>query len=289
MSLEREHILERIKTLESLPVAATQAVSLLESSDTDLNDIIEILQFDPGLTANILRLANSVQFSGRYTVHSLREAILRLGTKRIAQFTITAAVAPLARQPIRGYEMEAGALLEHSIAVAIGADEIARIIGIPSPTHTFTAGLLHDIGKIILGTFIEVDAAPIQNFAFEQHLSFEVAEQMVLGIDHAEVGAAALHQWGLPGAISEVVRWHHDPEQYAGDEIMAVDLVHVANALAREAAIGIGVDALNYRPSVKSAGRLRLKQLQAETAVCRMLSGVDGVKNAFGANSSKGD
>ena len=103
--------------------------------------------------------------------------------------------------------------------------------------NAFTSGLLHDVGKILLGTFMEVDVEPIVHLAKTELISFNVAEQRVLGIDHAEAGAALLEAWELPELIIRAIRWHHTPEDYEGDPLV-VDLVHVADALCLQGAIG---------------------------------------------------
>lgn len=105
------------------------------------------------------------------------------------------------------------------------------------PSYTFTAGLLHDIGKIVLGTFGEIDPQPIIEMAEETQISLVSAEQLFLGIDHAEVGARLLEVWNLPAYLSEVVRWHHDPQKDPGQAVVA-GLVHVADALCIDAGIG---------------------------------------------------
>ena len=168
----------------------------------------------------------------------------------------------------------------------MGATELSTSLGVAAPNYVFTAGLLHDVGKIVLGTFVEVDPAPILGLAFDQGLSFEEAEREVLGIDHAEVGAALLEHWGLPGPIAEAVRCHHHPAKVNGDPLVA-DLVHVADVLALMAGLGTGSDGLHYRPAAESLERLEVTNLVAETATCRMLGRLEELRGLF-ANALRG-
>ena len=278
---QRDGVLKKVGVVPGLPAAATQIIALLQDPDVEINALMRTIEYDPGLTSNVLRLANSAFFAGPRTIGSLREAIMRLGTNRIFQLAITSAIAPMARQALLGYDLPPGELLAHSIATAIGAEELARLIKRPCPPFTFTAGLLHDVGKILLSTFVQVDAAPIVELAERENLSFEVAEYTVLGIDHAEAGALLLERWNLPLELVEAARWHHQPAAVTGDTLL-VDLVHVADQLSSESGMGAGVDGLNYRISHEVVSRLMLNTNTAELVLCKMISGVDQLRDAVG-------
>jgi putative nucleotidyltransferase with HDIG domain len=276
----RDEILEKIHTVPAMPTSASKVLSLLKDPGVDIKELLEAIEYDQGLTSNILRLANSVYFAGPRSIASLRDAIVRLGMNRIFQLVITSAITPFARQSIKGYDLPRGALLEHSVVVAIGAEELAGALKTKLPPQAFTAGLLHDLGKVVLGTFLEVDSEPISQMAFSEQISFEKAEYAVLGINHAETGAALLESWNLPSTIVDVVRWHHEPSKASGDPLVA-DLVHVADTLALTSGIGAGIDGLNYRTSADTLSRLQLKPGMEEQVLCKMLSGLDDLRNLF--------
>ncbi len=174
-------------------------------------------------------------------------------------------------KPVKGYDLPPGQLLDRLVAVGVGAEELGRVLALNPPHYTFTAGLLHGIGKIVLGTFIEIDAEPILKLAFEEQVPFDEAERRILGIDHAEVGAALLEYWNIPEEIVQVVRWYNRPDQFPGDPLV-VDLVHYANILSIECGLGTGIDGLHYLPSPVVLERLHPKTLIAEQVTCRMLS-----------------
>jgi len=267
----REEILEKVKEIPSLPTSATQVLHLLQNPDSSIQDITKAIEVDPGLTTDFLRLANSAYFAGPRQVATLQQAGVLFGTARIQQLVLASAVFPLVSQPLKGYDLPPGDLMNHSLAVAIGAEQLAKALNISAPQFTFTAGLLHDVGKIILGTFVAVDVAPIVKLAFEEQISFEKAEEAILGIDHAEVGAALLEAWHIPEPIVDAVRYHHSPDDYKGGDNV-VDLIHVADNLGIECGLGTGIDGLNYRPSSKVVERLGLKTIVAEQVTCVMLS-----------------
>jgi putative nucleotidyltransferase with HDIG domain len=277
----RKEILASIELIPSMPAAAIEAIALLQDPDVDIGKLMQTIEYDPGLTSNLLRLANSAYYGGAQTISSLRDAIVRLGTKCILQMVVASAASPLVRPALAGYDLPPGALWKHSVAVAVGAEQVAAAVGIPAPENAFTSGLLHDVGKILLGTFMEVDVEPIVHLAKTELISFDVAEQRVLGIDHAEAGAALLEAWELPELIIRAIRWHHTPEDYEGDPLV-VDLVHVADALCLQGAIGAGgADGLQYRSSREVVQRIGLTTLAAETAVCGIMQGLSDLGGLF--------
>lgn len=278
---QRETILAAIPSVAELPASAAKLAKLVQDPDVDIQEVVRILEFDPGLTTNVLRMANSAHFAGPHQIASVQQAIVRLGLTRVFHLTMASAMSTLARAPVKGYDLPAGQLYQHAVFVAICAEEIARAEGKRAPVHLFTAALLHNIGKIVLGTYVDVDAKPIVALAFDSHLSFEDAEHRVLGVDHAEAGAALLQHWSLPDDVVEVARWHHNPDKCTGDSTV-VDLVHVADALAMESGVGVGTDGLNYRASEDAWRRLGLTALGAEQVVCRTLVALQELEDLFG-------
>lgn len=245
---------------------------IVNNPDATVEQVEAIVEADPGLAGNILRTANSAYFGFRGQIATVKDAIVRIGMKRIAQLALTSAIAPLTRVPLRGYDMPPNGLLRHSTAVAIAVEQLAANSRRRPPEWAFTAGLLHDIGKIVLGSFLEVDAAPIFELAHKAHLSFERAEQEMLGIDHAEVGAALLSNWGLPNYLIEAVRFHHSPDEHPGGDHLVVDLVHVADHLARSTGTASGLDGMHYSVCDRSVEELGVNAHGAEAVISSVFS-----------------
>jgi len=277
----REEILSTVRSVPSLPAAAAEVVRLIRDPEVGIAEISRAIEHDPGLTSNLLRMANSAYFGIARSVGSVQEAAVCLGTKRIFQMVIASAVSPLVQRPVKGYDLPAGKLWEHSVCVAAGAEQLAEELKLEAPSHLFTAGLLHDVGKLVLGTFVDVDAGPIMALAFDEEMSFEVAEAQVLGINHAEVGAALLDSWNLPKEIVDADRWHHDPEAFPGDDTLVVDLVHVADALSMMQGIGAGSDGLNYRSCAAVTERLKLKTAVTEVVACHTVAKLGELRDLF--------
>ncbi|MDD4732859.1 MAG: HDOD domain-containing protein [Desulfovibrio sp.] len=283
----REEIIARIREVERMPSAVQKAVVLLGDPDMDMGELARIIEHDPGLTTNLLRLANSAYFGAKRSISSVREAVVRLGASNLKKLLTTAGLAPVANQEIKGYGLPPGTLLKHSITVGVSAEELARQLGVHAPDHTFTSGLLSDIGKIVLGTFLAVDAEPILTLAHDKGMTFEKAEEEILGINHAEVGALLLDFWELPENIVQVVRWKYDPLGIPKRDL-ALDLVHVADALAKMSGIGVGVDGLSYRPSDTVAKRLGLTSDIIDKTMAEVLDKVEEVFQGIGTPEKRG-
>ena len=184
-----------------MPSVVIKLRQYLSDPDVSFDELAKVIEYDPGLTANLLQLANSAYFGWSGKIKTVKDAITRLGTNRIFQMVLCMSVAPLVRKPVKGYDMESNGLWKHSIATAICGEQLAMIKNIPDSEEVFTAGLLHDMGKILLGTFVEIDDEPIKDLVNSEGLSFNQAERRILGIDHAEAAAELLQYWKLPESV----------------------------------------------------------------------------------------
>lgn len=276
----RQEILAKSISGRYLPPSRLELLRILQDPDASTAALTRAIECDPALTANVLRLANSAYFGFARSVASVADAIWRLGTWNLRQLVLATVVSPLQKQAVKGYDLPPGDMLKHSLAVAVGAEKLGRLLEAPSCDHLFTAGILHDIGKIALGTFVELDAAPILKLATSEGLPFVEAERRILGIDHAELGAFLADRWNLPREVVEIVRWHHEPDQFGGRN-PAGDLVHVADALCILGGIGIGTDGLRYRPSQQVCDRLGLTETATEQALSMILTGLEDLEGAL--------
>jgi len=270
----REQILSTLRSTPALPTPAIRVVQLVQDPEVDIRELTEAIRYDPSLTAMVLRLANSPYFGAARSIGSVQEAVMRLGTNRLFRVLMASAVAPLAQLAVRGYDLAPGKLLEHAVGVAVAVERLAASLPKRAPNYAFTAALLHDIGKIAMGSHVRIDAKPIMDLAFRQNLSFEAAEREALGIDHAEAGAVLLELWNLPPHLVEAVRCHHEPDKAESDTLV-VDLIHAADSLCLLAGIGSGADGTHYRPTAGVLSRLRLGTKLGERVVCEVASSLE--------------
>ena len=218
-----------IEAFPGMPTTAAKLLPLLENSDSTAAEIESILKYDPGLTANILKLTNSVYFGIPSRISSVRQAIVLLGWKRLLQVVMTICMSPLMNKTIPGYNLPRGALWQHSVAVSAAAEILVKALKIPDADEVFTAALLHDVGKLILGGFVKEDLQQIEDMV-TKGITFDVAESMVLGTNHAEIGGQILGKWSFPAELVSAVQWHHDPES-CEESCNLSDIVHVANTM----------------------------------------------------------
>jgi putative nucleotidyltransferase with HDIG domain len=275
--LKEHSIAAQVDKFPGMPGAAVKLLALVEDPGVSVPQIESILRQDPGLTANLLRLANSAYFGIPSKVGSVRQAVILLGLKRVVQMVIAACTSALMDQTVPGYDLQAGELWRHSLAVSVAAEGLVRELKLDAAEEIFTAALLHDVGKIVLGQFVQENYAKIA-LALEQGLAFETAESIVLGTNHAEIGAQVLSKWSLPAGIVHAVRWHHQPEKAEQSDPM-LDVVHVANMLG----IGVGRDGLNYRPSPVVTKRLGLTTAHLEKVASQTLQWANELSQALAA------
>jgi len=224
-------IASEIRTFPCMPATGAKMLKMLEDPDTGVDEIEDVLRHDPGLTGNVLKLANSAYFGIPAKISSVRQAILLLGLKKLIQLVIASCVSAVMDKPVPGYDMPPGDLWRHSIAVSIAAEALVKDKKNIGSEDIFTPALLHDIGKLILGHFIKDEVEDIEKIASEG-VPYVVAENMVLGTDHSQVGAQVLTHWSFPRDVIEAVRWHHDPD-YPDKATAPVDVVYLANFLCQ--------------------------------------------------------
>jgi putative nucleotidyltransferase with HDIG domain len=164
----------------------------------------------------------------------------------------------------------------------VAAEGLSRELKLKGTEDIFTAALVHDVGKLILGQFIQEDLAAI-DAAAGSDVSFEVAEKQVLGTDHAEIGARILSHWSLPDDLVHAVRWHHDPDA-AEEQNRTTDIVHVANVLCLMMGIGVGREGLQYEPSPAVTRRLGLKPFHLEHVASQTLQWAEELSDVFSAD-----
>jgi putative nucleotidyltransferase with HDIG domain len=218
----------------------------------------------------VLRLANSVYFGAVQEVNSLHAALVRLGTGKIFELVLSLNVSGRLVPALPGYGLEAQELLRHSIWTAVAARELAMLLEVKDVDTVFTAGLLHDLGLILLDPFIAENQDSFATIMDEQSMAFDKAEKEVLGMDHAEAGAMILNNWNLGSNISSAVCWHHAPDQ-ADQYQSLVYLVHLGDMLALSEGVGTGIYGLQFSVSPEPVKALGLKKHHLEYTASKTL------------------
>jgi putative nucleotidyltransferase with HDIG domain len=276
----REAILGKLSSVVAMPTASVEIIRVLQEPDAPNSKLAQAIEYDPSLTSNLLRLANSAYFGYQRSVSTVRDAIFLLGRNEIFQMVVASVVGKMTQESIRGYGLSPSELWDHLMGVAVVSKKLGEALHSKIPSYTFTAGLLHDIGKVVLGTFGEVDPGPILELAEEEQIDLVTAEQRILGIDHAEVGACLLESWNLPAYLAEVVRWHHDPGKDTGQALVS-GLVHVGDALCIVSGIGISVSGHIRRLAEEVLWKASLETSISEEVITAALNELDGLRDVF--------
>jgi len=259
-----EGIVSRINQLPPLPAIIHQALQRINDPRASAQDVVEIIQYDQGITSQVLKVCNSAYFNLRRQVHSLKEALVLLGFNTLMQILLNKSFHGVLSRPCQGYDLDTGALWRHSVSCAILTEIIAQRLQRDPDSRLFTAGLLHDMGKVVLSAYVRETFEAIKTLVREQGYSFVAAEREILGIDHAELGGLIAEKWGFPPVIIAAVRYHHTPWLCREDSAGLVGLTHLANCMALLTGIGGGSDGLFYAgdPEIMQQYRLREKDVE---------------------------
>lgn len=214
--IDLDDLIEQANSLDPLPASATRLAEILSQPDWELEDVVDVVGFDPGLTGKLLGLANGVNKAAQDRVATLDQAVLRLGAGSVLAVAISAGVKPHLDVALPEYGLAEGELWARSVAAATVAEQLAAYCNRRLPMELATAALLHDIGKLILGRNLDEALLHYLDTARENHgLSEERAEVEVIGVDHAELGGLVAQHWNLPQVIVDGVSYHHAPQDYA--------------------------------------------------------------------------
>lgn len=238
-----EEICKKAEGLPCSPGVLPQAVSLLGRDDTGLEDLEQVILRDPGLSAAVLRLANSATYGGAQKFDTLGDAIFRLGFKETYRLTVAVTGGRWTSHDLQAYAWEPGDFCRHSFAVGVSAQMVARASKACREELAYTAGLLHDAGKLALAFAAADTLENVRSQQAQTQSAWMDAEEAVLGFSHADITAQLFSNWGLPDSLVAVGKYYARPSQAAAAHRALVAVVHAGKHLAIQTGIGAGEDA----------------------------------------------
>ena len=277
---DAQRIVEGVGAMTPLPNTAIKLMTAVGDPTSTMDDIVEAIKYDQAVTSEVLKLCNSAFFGLPRTVTSLHDATVRLGAVKVLQLVMSIHVATPFGHAQVGYGLEPGVLWRHSVAVALASTQIAEQLKMANASLAFTAGLLHDVGKLVLNEHVGGAFAEIVRLVTQERKAFAEAEHEVLGFSHEEVGALVAEKWQLPDALVRCIRYHHSPEDLTPPDPL-VDTVYVANCLCLLLGIGVGEDGLYNRASDKVMQRLGLHEQDLEMLGANLMVELQRVEQMF--------
>jgi len=219
--------------LRPFPVAAAQVLQLLCRDDYDVRKVKRCLEADAGLTAHLMRVANSPFFRGRYPYDSIQVALTRLGSRNIQEILVSAVAIQMFDDTTGlGHEF-----LQHCAGVAAIARTLAKHWRYSGVDQLFLAGLLHDVGKLLCIQSGEVEYVTMPPEVLETPDTMHLKERELVGYDHAVLGGHVVREWGIPDPVPSVIAWHHQPGrafQEGGQIGLMVALLRIADRIEVE-------------------------------------------------------
>jgi putative nucleotidyltransferase with HDIG domain len=235
-------IVEEITGLPTLPTVLTQITKLMQNPRVSAAQVGSVVSTDQALTSKILKLVNSAFYGFPNRISTVTHAIVILGFNAVRSTVMSVSVFDTfgSGGGTAGFDREK--FWKHSIGVAVSAKCLAGRMNMKELEEAFIAGLMHDIGRVILDQFVHKEFEKIVAFTKEKDILIRDAEKEILGgVSHAEIGAWLGRKWNLAPNLVEVIENHHSPSA-ASEHYLLTCIVHAADILARALDIGNGGD-----------------------------------------------
>lgn len=238
MPITPQELIANLGDLPPLPQVATQLLRLTADPDASAEDLRRVISTDQALTGQILKIANSAMFGMVREVTTLTQAIMTLGFSTIKSVVIASSAKNLYHRGTVG--LQERLIWEHALVAAIASRAFAKAMRFPRVEEAFIGGLLHDIGKSVMGVKFPERYSALLRTVYNEGGDGLVLELDTFGFDHAMVGEALVQKWNLAPSLQQAARWHHDPIHAQEDHLPLAAIVALANRLALEQKAGIG-------------------------------------------------
>jgi putative nucleotidyltransferase with HDIG domain len=254
---ELDDYINRVKSLPPAPRILPELLALLRKEDVDADRVVNLIAFDPAITAAVLRLCNSAVFAGAEPATDLQEAVTRLGFRQVYQLVAAVSGSRVIAAVPAGCGVNGGELWQHSVTAAVAAQLIAQGND-DDESLAFTAALLHDVGKVVLAGALEHIYGELVENTQEQQAALIEMEKRMLGAQHAEIGGRLLARWKFPETIVNAVVFHHAPAAAAPHQRLAA-YVYLGNVIAYFIGHGCGAQVLAMRGRTQAIEILGLR------------------------------
>lgn len=238
-----DEVCEKSTRLPCSPALLPRLISVLEKEDSSIDELESVIRVDPVLASSTLRLANSAYFAaGNSTVENLSEAIMRLGQREVYRLAALSLASRWMTQKVDGYRWEAGDFCRLALMQAVAGEYLAEQSGRVDPKTAYTAGLVHEIGKLAVAYSCSDYFPAIRALQTNSSCTWLNAEKQVLGFNHAEVGADLLKRWKFPASLVAVGIYNPPSASAPADVLPLIVHVHAAKYVAASIGVGLAED-----------------------------------------------
>jgi len=229
-TINLDELIYSARKLPAFPETTVHLAQIVSNKSHDVETVANCVKYDQSLTLKLLAAANSAVYATQERVGTVFDAVMRLGTAQVLTIAVSKGVRSLFRIAFPGYRLAEGELWKHSVAAALAGEIASCYCDLAPSPEVFTTALLHDVGKLVMGHFIDNSTfRAISELRDSEKLSCIEAESRIIGINHASLGGIIAESWNLPGSIVDGIRHHHDPA-LGGKDICF--LVFLANSVA---------------------------------------------------------
>jgi putative nucleotidyltransferase with HDIG domain len=259
--------LEEIESLPTLPIIAQKIQQLISNDRSNMAQIASFISKDQAISSRVIRLVNSAFFGLRNRVASIQQAIVLLGLNTITNIVMGISVVKVFSENSTGSIFDREMFWFHAFGTAMGAKMIARELGRDEPEDYFLAGLLHDIGILVLDQFFHDEFVDVLKNMIEYKIDLLESEHKMFGTTHQETGAYLATKWKLPSILIHSIRYHHNPftvPNETTDQMKDISLiVHIADIAASNKGIHFGLPSgqKKYESDLFSIIKIREKDI----------------------------
>lgn len=233
-------VMSKAMQIPAAPFLLPRMLDAIEDPDKGADELEQLIGLDPGVSSATLRLANSSWFGLPSSCDSLRDAIFRLGAREVYQITATSLSVRWMVQEAGGYGWEPGDFCRHSLAVAFASQLFAQRTGLEDPLRAYTAGLLHDIGKLALAHALPYELTRVRDRQLAEGGTWLANEREVFGFDHTQVSSGILTKWSFPESLILAARFYASPAEGPSHCGGLLAVIHAGKQLAVSLGLGVG-------------------------------------------------
>ena len=269
----KSRIIQSIKDLPPMPHVVIKIQQLISDLNSDTTKLAGIIESDQAIAAKVLKMANSAFYGMSGRISSIHQASLLLGYQTLGEIVTMAGAADMLSGNMPGYGYDSRALWQHSLAVAFTSKMIAERKNRDRIHEAHTAGLIHDVGKIILDRHVLENKDRISEYMAQEEKTFLDAERCFFGFDHAEIASEICRTWKIPETVSLAIRYHHRPSISNADELAYI--LHTADYIATMGGIGYDDDDALYELEPGALDFIEIGQQEVSDIMLKVLEAVD--------------